>query len=317
MSGSFQPSPLLLLAGPTAVGKSEVALLIAEKIGGEIISVDSMQVYRGLDIGTAKPSAAERQRVPHHLIDLVELTDSFDAFCFARCAREVVQAVQARTRIPILCGGTGLYFKAFLEGLGDAPPADASLRAELEATPLAQLLGELERRDPVTLARIDRRNARRVVRALEVIRLTGQPFSVQRAAWTSKGTVLSDAPMFFGLTRTSADLQLRIDERVENMFRRGLVAETEHLLARGLSENRTALQAIGYRQVAEHLQGRRSLADTIALVKLRTRQFAKRQMTWFRRQADLTWLSAAPGDHPEILAAQIAKVFGTRFPRPD
>ncbi|MBI3191995.1 MAG: tRNA (adenosine(37)-N6)-dimethylallyltransferase MiaA, partial [Pedosphaera parvula] len=141
------PVPILI-AGPTAVGKSAVAGCLAERVGGEIISVDSMQVYRGLDIGTAKPSAAERAHVPHHLIDVAEVTESFDAAAFVRLARCAAQEIQQRGKVPIFCGGTGLYFKAFLEGLGEAPAADAGLRAKLEATPLAELLNELAQRDP-------------------------------------------------------------------------------------------------------------------------------------------------------------------------
>ena len=177
------PSSLILLTGPTAVGKSEIALRLAEKIGGEIISVDSMQVYRGLDIGTAKPGAAERARVPHHLLDVAELTEAFDAARFVRLARTAVAEIQGRGRVPVLCGGTGFYFRAFLEGLGDAPPADAALRAALAQTPLPDLLRELEECDPATFQKIDRQNPRRVIRAIEVIRLTGRPFSAQRAAW--------------------------------------------------------------------------------------------------------------------------------------
>ena len=172
-SSILHPRPIFL-AGPTAVGKSVVALALAEKLGGEIISVDSMQVYRGLDIGTAKSSAAERARVPHHLIDVAELTEAFDATKFVVLAEKAVGEIQSRGRVPIFCGGTGLYFKAFLEGLGEAPPADEKLRAELEAAPLANLLRELEQRDPATFAKIDRQNPRRVIRAIEVIRLTGQ-----------------------------------------------------------------------------------------------------------------------------------------------
>ena len=165
----------MLLAGATATGKSAVALLLAERLGGEIISVDSMQVYRGLDIGTAKPAAEERRRVPHHLIDVVALSESFDAARFVRLAQASVREIQARGHLPILCGGTGLYFKAFLEGLGEAPPADPATRAALESTPPPLLLEELERRDAATFAKIDRKNPRRVIRALEVIRLTGKP----------------------------------------------------------------------------------------------------------------------------------------------
>src|SRR6266513_1973397 len=181
---SLRASGLVIIAGPTAVGKSSAALSLAERIGGEILPVDSLQVYRGLDIGTAKPSAQERKRVPHHLIDVVELSEPFDAAQFSRLAHTAVADIQQRGRVPILCGGTGLYFKAFLEGLGGAPPAEPALRAELEATPLLELLDELERRDPDTFSRIDRANPRRVIRALEVVRLTGRPFSGQRAMWT-------------------------------------------------------------------------------------------------------------------------------------
>jgi tRNA dimethylallyltransferase len=180
---ALRSNQTLLIVGPTAVGKSAVALALAEKTGGEIISVDSMQVYRGLDIGTAKPTAAERARVPHHLIDVVDLTEPFDAAKFVALAQKAVTEIQSRGHVPILCGGTGLYFKAFLEGLGDAPPANPALRAELEATPLAELSRELEHCDPVAFQTIDQQNPRRVIRAIEVIRLTGKPFSQQRAEW--------------------------------------------------------------------------------------------------------------------------------------
>ena len=295
------PQPLLL-AGPTAVGKSEVALLLAERLDGEIVSVDSMQVYRGLDIGTAKPSVADRARMPHHLIDVVDLTELFDAAQFVRLARQAVAEIQSRGRLPILCGGTGLYFKAFLAGLGEAPPADTALRAELETTPLPELLKELEQRDPATFARIDRQNPRRVIRAMEVIRLTGKPFSTQRATWHPPSSIQYPVSGLWGLTRAPADLHARIDARVDEMFRRGLVAETEQLLKRGLEQNQTAMQALGYRQVVEHLRGVRSLPETIALVKIRTRQFAKRQMTWFRRQLRLEWIGLKPEDAPDAIA---------------
>ena len=285
---NLHPRPVFL-AGPTAVGKSEVALRLAEKLGGEIISVDSMQVYRGLDIGTAKPTAAERAAVPHHLIDVVEINQPFDAAKFVMLARIAEAQIVARGRVPIFCGGTGLYFKAWLDGLGEAPAADATLRAALEAAPLESLLHELRERDPTTFETIDRQNPRRVIRAVEVIRLTGRPFSEQRALWNmERGT--RNAELFFGLTRPTADLHTRINARVDVMFRRGLVEETRRLLERGLAENPFAMQAIGYRQVVEHLRGERSLEETRELVKIRTRQFAKRQLTWFRKYAPRAWL---------------------------
>ena len=285
----------IFLAGPTAVGKSEIALKLAEQLGGEIISADSMQVYRGLDIGTAKPSAAERARVPHHLIDVCDLNTAFDAAQFVRLAQTAVSEIEARGRVPIFCGGTGLYFKAFLSGLGEAPATDQQLRAELEATSSEALLHELRERDPVTYGKIDKQNPRRVIRAVEVIRLTGKPFSEQRAEWHSHASTLNPQH-FYCFTRQPADLHARINNRVDQMFARGLVGETRELLRHGLEQNQTALQAIGYRQVVEYLRGERSLPETIELVKIRTRQFAKRQLTWFRRHASCEWVALNSGE---------------------
>ncbi len=311
--------PVLCLTGATATGKSEIALLLAERLRGEIISVDSMQVYRGLDVGTAKPGDTERRCVPHHLLDVAELTESFDAAKFARLAHIAVREIRMRGRLPVFCGGTGLYFKAFLDGLGEAPPTNATLRAELEATPLADLLGELERRDPVAFDAIDRKNPRRVVRAVEVIRLTGKPFSEQRASWPKSPALLpSDASKralsrhFFGIMRETEDLHRRINARVDRMFQRGLVEEVRGLLLRGLAANRTAMQAIGYRQVVEFLRGERPLPETIELVKIRTRQFAKRQMTWFRGHAHVNWINVGPDESPEAVAGRILSALQTR-----
>jgi tRNA dimethylallyltransferase len=297
----LHPISPIFIAGPTAVGKSAVAFALAEQCGGEIISVDSMQVYRGLDLGTAKPTAAERARVPHHLIDVAELTEAFDAAKFVTLAERAVKEIQARGRLPIFCGGTGLYFKAYLEGLGEAPPSDEKLRAELEAVSLAELLRELEQRDPVTFAKIDRNNPRRVIRALEVIRLTGKPFSAQRAEWNPSSTLHPPSSHLYCLSRPAADLHARINARVDEMFAAGLVEETRQLLQHSLEQNKTAMQAIGYRQVVEHLRGERSLPETIELVKIKTRQFAKRQLTWFRKHAKARWIEV----NPDIPVAQI------------
>jgi len=226
-------------------------------------------------------------------------------------ARPAVSEIQSRRRVPILCGGTGLYFKAFLDGLGKAPAADPDVRAELEATPLAALLTELAQRDPLTYDTIDRQNPRRVIRAVEVIRLTGTPFSAQRANWNPASAIEPAAACFVGLTRSTADLRIRIDARVEQMFQRGLVQETRQLLERGLAQNPTAMQAIGYRQVVEHCRGERSLPETIELVKIRTRQLAKRQMTWFRRQMNLDWIELQPDASLKNVAALVeARVNG-------
>jgi tRNA dimethylallyltransferase len=286
---------LIALAGPTATGKSELALLLAEKLGGEIVSVDSMQVYRGLDIGTAKPSTEQRARVPHHLIDVADLSESFDAARFVTLAKEAVGQIQQRGRLAILCGGTGLYFQAFFEGLGEAPPSDPALREQLEKSPLEVLLRELSERDPATFERIDRQNPRRVIRAVEVIRLTGKPFSGQKAPWAGEPSPTA-APPLVVLTREPGDLHERITQRVDTMFRNGLVTETAGLIELGLARNRTASQALGYRQVIEHLQGDRSLSETIELVKIKTRQFAKRQMTWFRKYGRARFVAIKAGD---------------------
>jgi tRNA dimethylallyltransferase len=302
------PSPIsrlpILIAGPTAVGKSEIALRLAEQLDGEIISVDSMQVYRGLDIGTAKPSPADRARAPHHLIDICDLTGSFDAAQFVRLAHRAVAEIQSRSDVPILCGGTGLYFKAFLDGLDEMPSANVKLRAELEAMPLEKLLEELHRRDPVAFGKIDKKNPRRVIRAVEVIRLTGKPFSEVQSP---KSKVQSPKPKFFCLTRQPDDLRRRIDVRVDAMFAHGLVDETRELLNHGLEQNKTAMQAIGYRQVMEHLRGERNLAQTIELVKTRTRQFAKRQLTWFRAQKSPEWIELKSEETLEMIVVRLAQ----------
>lgn len=293
----------LILAGPTASGKSAVALELAVRLGGEIVSVDSMQVYRGLDIGTAKPTPAEQARVAHHLVDVVDLTEGFDAARFVGLAQEAIAGIQGRGHVPILCGGTGLYYTAWIRGLGVAPAPDPALRAELEALPVEALLDELARKDWVTFDTIDLKNRRRLVRAVEVIRLTGRPFSEQRARWPERGMAL--AGRAFGLERAREDLVGRIGRRVDAMFERGLVDEVRGLLERGLAANRTAMQAIGYRQVVEHLRGDRTLRETVEWVKTRTRQFARRQRTWFQGQMDLEWVPVAADTDPGTVAGDL------------
>jgi len=216
-----------------------------------------------------------------------------------------VAEIQSRNQTPIFCGGTGLYFKAYLEGLGEAPATDANVRAELEATSLESLLTELRERDPAAYEKIDKQNPRRVVRAVEVIRLTGKKFSELRAEWNMESGK-QKAEKFFCFKRSSEDLHQRINIRVDEMFQRGLVSETEQLLKHGLAENKFAMQAIGYRQVVEHLQGNRDLAETIELVKIRTRQFAKRQLTWFRRHGNCEWVELQPKNSVDEILAKLA-----------
>lgn len=271
----------IYLAGATASGKSELALCLAKKFEGEIVSVDSMQVYRGLDIGTAKPTAEEQLEIRHHLIDIVRLDESFDAAQFVRLAERASKDIIDRGRTPIFCGGTGLYFRALIEGLGDSPPGDETIRKELSLLPLESLVQELKEKDPNFVNQIDLKNPRRLVRALEVIRLTGRPYSSQRIGWrTSK-----QAPKnFFCINREVEVLNKRIHNRVDRMFENGLIEETKHLVKQGLLENRNACQALGYRQVLNFLDGKLSLGSVIEQVKAKTRQFAKRQRSWFRNQ---------------------------------
>ena len=313
MSGLGQPrnEDSLGVVGCTATGKSGVALWLAQRLGGEILSVDSMQVYRGLDIGTAKPTLEERAAVPHHLIDVVPLEEAFDAARFIAMASTARDGIEGRGRKAIFCGGTGLYFRAFASGLGTAPGTDTAIRGELERTPLPVLLEELKARDPTAYDWIDRRNPRRVIRALEVIRVTGRPFSQQRSDWEDRDRDLKKARLrLIGIRRAPEDLRRRIDQRVESMFSEGLVQETRQLVLEGLKDNPVARMAIGYREALEFLAGERSLDETIGLVKVRTWQFAKRQTTWFRHQLPVTWIEAGADEPCEALGQRALMAMG-------
>lgn len=301
----------IIVTGPTAVGKSDVALDLAERVQGEIINVDSMQVYRGMNVGTAKPSREERERVPHHLIDVAACSEAFDASRFVRLALDARTRILARGRVPIFCGGTGFYLKALQSGLGTAPAPEPALRAKLSAAPLATLIDELKRSDPETYRRIDLRNPRRVIRAVEVLRSTGESITRQQSPWESpwrRGFGPGEC-LAVGLNRDRTQLHARINNRVDRMFEGGLVDETAHLLECGLEQNPTALQAIGYRQVTEFLRGKGTLEATIAEVKTRTRQLARRQMTWFHRQMALDWIEVTDAMTPGDIRERIERAY--------
>ena len=271
----------IYLTGATASGKSAIAMHLAKRLGGEIISVDSMQVYCGLNIGTAKPSAEEQAEVPHHLIDVAQLSEAFDAAQSVRLAKSASESISSRGRIPIFCAGTGLYFRALMEGLGNSPPSDELLRDELSLLPFESLVAELKIKDPKAAKQIDLKNPRRVLRAVEVIRLTGRPYSEQRIGWDK----LKRAPEnLFCINREVDVLNQRIHKRVDEMFSLGLIEETQILIKQGLRDNRNACQALGYRQVLDLLDGELSLESVVDKVKIKTRQFAKRQRSWFRNQ---------------------------------
>lgn len=280
-----------IIAGPTASGKSELAVAVAERCGGEIVSADAFQIYAGLDILTAKPSPALLTRVPHHLIGEIPLTQAFDVAQFLALATARIADIRDRNRIPIIVGGTGLYIRALTYGLADLPRADAALREKLEAQTLEEMCAQLAALDPVAHAEIDRQNRRRVVRALEVCLLTGQPFSSFREQWATptqaRGIVLQ---------RDRAELHARIHQRTDAMFTEGVVEEVRDAGEAGP----TASQTLGWREVREFLAGTRTREDCIAAIQQATRQYAKRQMTWFRRE---TYLSPIELRGPSISAS--------------
>jgi tRNA dimethylallyltransferase len=273
-----------ILTGPTGSGKSRLALQLAERLGAEVVSMDSMALYRGLDIGTAKPSAADRRRVPHHLIDVLDPWESASVAWWLREARRCADDIRARGRRVLVVGGTPLYLKALLHGLFDGPPADAALRRRLTDQAgregPAALHARLAAVDPAA-ARLHPNDVRRVVRALEVWELTGRPMSAWQTQWASAAPRRTGPPVLC-LDRPREELYARIDARVVAMFAEGLLDEARALrrLPRPLS--REAAKALGYQEVFDHLDGRAGLDETVAQIQRRSRRFAKRQLTWFR-----------------------------------
>jgi tRNA dimethylallyltransferase len=271
-----------ILGGPTASGKSSVAQALAEQLGLEIVAADAMQVYRGMDIGTAKPGPEERARVPHHLLDIVTPAEAFSVADYVRAAEAALKAVLERGRLPLVVGGTGFYIRALAEGLPTAPPADPAAQAPLwkaiEENGLDPMLAELERLSPDDAARAQR-NPRRVVRALEVLRRTGRPPSA------FPRTVPAFRYDKVALLPTLDTLRPRIRQRSQRMFENGLVEEVRALLE-AYPEPLTALQAIGYKEVATHLAGRSTLEEAQLAVTIATLQYARRQRTWFRKEPE-------------------------------
>lgn len=297
--------PAIALMGPTASGKSALALEWAQRLGGEIVSVDSALVYRGLDIGAAKPDAAERAAVPHHLVDVREAWQAYSAAEFAEDARVAIAAIVARGRIPILAGGTGLYFHALLRGLSDMPGADPDVRAAIAAEAAAEGWAALHARlahiDPVAAARIHATDAQRIQRALEVHRLSGRPISAWQAdpAATS-GTRLPLRVLRLVLApRDRGELHARIERRFDAMLAQGFLDEVRRLralpqlAAHPAPLDLPALRAVGYRQAWEHLDGATDAAGFRDRAIFATRQLAKRQLTWLRRALDARWFDPA------------------------
>lgn len=288
------PARVLAIVGPTATGKSALALAVAEAHGGEIVNADALQVYRGLDIGTAKPGTPDRERIPHHLIDILDPTEVYSAGEFARRARTAVDEIASRGRIAILVGGSGLYLRALWAGIAPLPEAvpehRAALEQELAERGVEVLADELARVDAATSARIGRRDAQRILRALEVHRSSGVALSewIRRAPFGSSGLAMRK----IGLTLPRAVLYDRIESRAREMLARGWLEEVRDLLDSGVPVNAAAFQAIGYAELVAAIEGRIGIESAIARLVTRTRRFAKRQETWFRREPGIEWLDA-------------------------
>jgi tRNA dimethylallyltransferase len=297
------------LAGPTAVGKSETGVELAKRIGAEIVSLDSMSIYRGMDVGTAKPSAELRRVVPHHLIDIVEPHEEFSVAQYVDAAAVVAQQIVSRGRVPLFVGGTGLYLRSLLRGVFEGPSANPQLRQELEADAARLSPGELHARlqsvDPVSAARIHANDMRRVVRALEVHATTGLALSQFQQQLPLPA---DERPSnVFWLAPPRAWLHERINRRVENMFADGLLNEVRRMVAAPYPLSRTARQALGYQEAIDHLEGRFTIEETLTRIQTRTRQFAKRQHTWFRHLEECRTVEITGDETASKLAERLAR----------
>lgn len=293
---------LILIVGPTGVGKSAAAMALAGAIGGEIITCDSMQVYRGFDIGTDKPSAEDRQKVTHHLLDIVDGLSQFTAADFAARALNAIEAILLRKKIPLVVGGTGLYFKALLDGLFPGPGRDEETRRRLEqeclSVGLEPVWKRLEAVDPAYANKIGKKDKIRIIRALEIYALTRTPISDHFLRTRSR---LEDFHILkIGLKLPREELHRRIEARVDRMFERGLVEEVQKLLAAGVDDKAPPFRALGYKCVLKLLRKEINLEEAVALTKIDTRHYAKRQMTWFSKMKDIRWYS--PQDLPAIVS---------------
>jgi tRNA dimethylallyltransferase len=295
---SGMPKPrLVILLGPTGVGKTEMALRMAGRWGGEIVSADSMQVYRGMDIGTAKPTPEERMRVPHHLLDVVDPDESFHVSKYCDLAREVVARLHREGRPVFVVGGTGLYIRALLGGLIDSPGADESLRNrlkdEIQKCGLTTLYEKLRLKDEKAAAQISPRDAVRIIRALEVLELTGRSIVDHQREHRFREHPYE--ALRIGITLVREELQERIVRRTDRMIADGFVEEVRRLLAGGYDRSLKPMQSLGYRHLAAHLAGENDLDAAIHLIKRDTGRYAKRQMTWFAAEREITWV--APEDY--------------------
>ena len=299
--------PLVVLLGPTAVGKSAVGIRVAQQYGTEVLTADSRQVYRGMDIGTDKPTFEERQGVVHRLIDLADPDESFNAGRYRREAIHEIERLLGEGRLPLVVGGTGLYIRTLVRGLVEAPQADPVIRQELtrlaEERGREELYAELTRVDPPTASRLHPHDSSKVIRALEVYRVSGRPLSQLQAEHAFQERPF--ATLLLGIDRPRAELYRRIEARIDWQLAHGMIEETRRLLARGYSRESGAMKGLGYRHIAAHLAGEYDEAEMVRRFKQDTRQFAKRQWTWFRKEPDIIWLSASAAASTDELAEAV------------
>ncbi len=289
-------SSLICIVGPTAVGKTEIAIQLAQYLDAEIVSLDSRQIYRKMDIGTAKPTPDQQRAVPHHLIDCVGVDQSFSVAEYQRLADSTIKEIQERGKRRMVVGGAGLYFRGLIDGLFDGPGADAEIRSKLQRAAdehgNVALHEQLRRCDPETADRVHPNNRVKVIRALEVYELTGKPISALQQQWKRNK---SRYPFrAFGLNMPREALYRRIEDRVDQMVEVGLIEEVKGLLDQGYPRNCVAMQSFGYKELIEYLDGNRTLDEGIALLKQNTRRFAKRQLTWFCNDPRIEWLDISP-----------------------
>ena len=298
-SNKFTSQKIPFIVGPTAVGKTATAIELAKQLNGEIISIDSRQVYKGLDIGTAKPTLRQQQEIPHHLVDILDLNEQISAGAYRQLALKTVNEIQARGKLPIFVGGSGMYIRALIKGIFRESCTDLAVRRrirnELQEKGIAALYNQLVDIDPELAVKIHLNDVKRITRALEIYEITGKSPSKH---YQAQPTTPPFPYQIFVLTMERELLYRRINARVEEMIANGLVGEVESLLNRGLRQNLDLLMTLGYREVIQHLDGNCSLAEMVENIKRNTRRYAKRQLTWFRNQLEAIWLTIA--EHQSI-----------------
>lgn len=305
----MQKPKILFLIGPTAVGKTETAVLFAKKINAEIISCDSMQIYKGMDIITSKPSRSLRRKARHHLIDALSLKEEYNVSNYRKDAIKIIRDIYSRGKVPLFVGGTGLYMAVLIDGIFEVKAQDNALRNKLfkQAQSKAKdyLYNRLSRVDPQAAAKIHPNDIKRIIRAIEVFKITGKPISAlqkQRTGLSKEYDVV-----IFGLNMDRDKLYQRIDGRVDKMFKQGLVSEAKKLFRQHLSK--TASSAIGIRELKGYFNGEYDLKEAKRLIQKNTRNYAKRQLTWFRKDKRIKWIEVKTNDKPESIARRIAREF--------